>query len=349
MGAVGKGTVLATVAADEHDQAGHPENAGRLAVVSELLESAGVLTDLNLLEARKATLEQLRRVHNPGLIEAVRQASFFNVGRMDADTYVTPHSYELARLAAGTVAYLLQTIVMGAAGNGIALVRPPGHHAGRGRVGGFCLFNNVAVAAGEALARPEVSRVMILDFDVHHGNGTQDIFYLDPAVLVVSLHMYHPFFYPGSGAADELGAGPGQGYTLNVPFEPGAGDDAYLSALRKVVAPKARQFAPDIILVSAGFDAHWSDPLAMMDLSLPGYAALCREIVLLADELCHGKLLFVLEGGYHRTALSYGVLNAIYALLGRDQVEDPLGPAPSDERDMSKVLAVVQRLHLLSE
>jgi acetoin utilization deacetylase AcuC-like enzyme len=236
-----------------------------------------------------------------------------------------------------------------AAENGFALVRPPGHHAGRGRVGGFCLFNNVAIAAAEALARPDVSRVMILDFDVHHGNGTQDIFYRDPAVLFISLHMYHPHFYPGSGAADELGDGPGQGYTLNVPFEPGAGDKAYLSALRRIVAPKARQFAPDVILVSAGFDAHWSDPLAMVDLTLPGLAALCREIALLADELCQGRHLYVLEGGYHPTALSYGVLNAVYALLGRDQVDDPLGPAPGAERDMSKVLAVVQRLHLLSE
>jgi acetoin utilization deacetylase AcuC-like enzyme len=234
----------------------------------------------------------------------------------------------------------------GSVKNGFALVRPPGHHAKIAQVGGFCLFNNIAAAARQAQVIHGAEKILIIDFDVHHGNGTQDIFYADPNVLLISLHLFHYFFYPGSGAVEEIGTGPGRGATINVPFGPGAGDHWYERAFKEIVQPVSAQFQPDIILVSAGFDAHWNDPLASANLSLVGYTQMAREILALADMHCEGRVLFVLEGGYHLDALAHGVLNVIYALIGYDEISDPLGPSPQREADMSALLAAVERIHL---
>ncbi|MCI0398023.1 MAG: histone deacetylase [Chloroflexi bacterium] len=341
-------TLLVSVPATEHTQYGHPENAGRIVAIWQTLEEAGVLPDLVAVEARPATVEQLTRVHTPGLVELVWWAAGQGGGRLDADTYTTPASFELASLAAGGACVAVDEIMRGAARNGVALVRPPGHHAERDRVGGFCLFNNVAVAARQAQIAHGVKRVLIIDFDVHHGNGTQDIFYADPNVLFVSLHLYHRFFYPGTGSANEIGHGPGRGTTLNVPFQPGAGDNGYALAFEGLIYSKAKEFQPEFILVSAGFDAHWADPLASANLSLSGYAHIARFILEMAAELCQSRVLFVLEGGYHPDALAYGVLNVIYALLGRSEIVDPLGPAPNPERDVTPLLETLRQLHLLS-
>jgi acetoin utilization deacetylase AcuC-like enzyme len=239
----------------------------------------------------------------------------------------------------------------GVANTGLALLRPPGHHAERNRVGGFCLFNNVAVAARQAQAVHGVKRVLVIDFDVHHGNGTQEIFYDDPNVLFISLHLYlSGFFYPGTGAADEIGSGSGKGTTLNVPMPLGVGDEGYLQAFTGLVRSKAEAFKPELILVSAGYDAHWADPLTPSDstgLSLTGYARMVQEIIGMAEVLCRGRVLFVLEGGYYFPALAHGVLNTIYALLGRDRIVDPLGPAPEDGRDISQLLDSLRQRHLL--
>jgi acetoin utilization deacetylase AcuC-like enzyme len=183
--------------------------------------------------------------------------------------------------------------------------------------------------------------------DVHHGNGTQGIFYEDPSVLFVSAHMYADFFYPGTGAAGETGAGAGQGYTLNIPFPPVVGNLGYGRAISEVIRPKATAFAPGMMLVSIGFDAHWQDPLASADLTLSGYAQVARDLIQLAADLCQGRILFILEGGYLLEALSFGVLNTLYALLGRDQIEDPLGPSPRREQDVSRLLAQLKQLHRL--
>jgi acetoin utilization deacetylase AcuC-like enzyme len=236
----------------------------------------------------------------------------------------------------------------GGASNGFALVRPPGHHAERDQVGGFCLFNNVAVAARQMQARHGASKVVILDFDVHHGNGTQAIFYEDPSVLYISLHMFAPFFYPGTGSANEIGRHEGLGTNLNVPFGARAGDDAYRMAFDDLIEPVIVNFAPDAILVSAGFDAHWQDPLAAAAMSLTGYAGITRTIIELADRCCQGRLLFVLEGGYHFQALSHGVLNVVNALTGKDSISDPLGSSPYSSPDVTKILAQLKRQHLPS-
>ncbi|MDX1613468.1 MAG: histone deacetylase [Candidatus Promineifilaceae bacterium] len=339
-------TLLTSVPAELHTLTGHPENAGRTLTVVDLLERKGILDQISLLHPRLASIEQLERVHRPTLLRLIKEAVQQGQPRLDADTYITPDSFRLARLAAGSTAAAAEAIARGDYRNGFALVRPPGHHAERASAGGFCLFNNIAVAARQVQMLGLANKVLILDYDVHHGNGTQDIFYDDPSVLFVSLHMYHQFFYPGTGGLTETGHGSAAGTTVNVPLQPGAGDTWYLRIMETIVHPLARQFGPDMILASSGFDAHWSDPLAAANLTLKGYDAIGRQLIELADELCEGRLLFVLEGGYQPDALSLGVLNTLYALMGTDQVEDPLGPAPQAEPDLSSLLERLQRLHL---
>jgi acetoin utilization deacetylase AcuC-like enzyme len=329
-----------------HTKPGHPESIDRAAAVHQHLEQAGVLAHMLALPPVAATTKQLTRAHSLSLVEGVRQVSLRGGGMVDADTYTTSATFDAARLAAGGCCTAVDAIMSGEATNGLAVVRPPGHHAERSHVGGFCLFNNVAVAARQAQAVHGVGRVMIVDFDVHHGNGTQEIFYEDPSVLFFSTHLYHPFFYPGTGSMQQIGAGPGQGTTVNVPLPAGVGDSGYDRVFGELIDPKGASFRPELILVSAGFDAHWADPLAMAGLSLTGYAAIVRRLLAMAAEWCQGRILFVLEGGYYLEALAGGVLNLAYALLGRNEVDDPLGPAPNGETDVTDLLAALRRLHL---
>lgn len=329
-----------------HSQEGHPENSGRATAIYNLLEQKKLLADFYSVPPVTTTLEQLELVHNSRLIEQVRRTSAGGDWMLDADTYVTPASFEAACLAAGAACTGLDHILTGNAHNGLVVARPPGHHASVNRAAGFCLFNNVAVAVRHAQSAYRLERVAIVDFDVHHGDGTQAIFYEDDSVLFISLHLHYPYFYPGTGSAGEVGAGRGAGYTLNVPLPPYVGDKGYKRILEELIQPKVAQFRPELILVSAGFDAHWADPLSAAGLSLAGYAQLARSLVALADQQCQGRILFVLEGGYLLRALTYGVLNVAYALLGRDETEDPLGPMPQPESDVTDLLRALQRLHL---
>lgn len=263
------------------------------------------------------------------------------------DTYVTGESYELARLAAGNCAAAVGQIMSGAARNGFALIRPPGHHAETDRVSGFCLFNNVAVAARQAQVAHKAKRVAIVDFDVHHGNGTQDIFFEDDSVLFISVHLFAPYFYPGIGGIHEIGVGRGRGYTLNVPLPPYVGDHGYRRVFDEIVEPRLRQHDPELILVSAGFDAHWQDPLAMAGLSLTGLAEIARKLVSYAQDLCDGRILFILEGGYQPDVLSNGIINVFHALLGHDQIVDPLGPMNRAEHDIGSLMGKLKQHYLL--
>jgi acetoin utilization deacetylase AcuC-like enzyme len=341
-------TVLGYVSSLEHSQPGHPENPQRMLAIMDLLESTKILTDISQVDITEAQTEQIARVHSESLIRRIRQTSEHGGGYLDPDTYTSGESFKLALDAAGTTTKLLDLIMETEAANGMALVRPPGHHAERGRVGGFCLFNNIAVAARQAQEVHGADRVLIVDFDVHHGNGTQDIFYNDPTVLYVSIHQFGAFFYPGTGAISEVGTGSGHGYTVNIPFPPGAGDISYMTAFSDLVGPKVKEFSPDVVLVSAGYDAHWIDPLASAVLSLGGYSNISAKLIEMADDLCGGKILFVLEGGYHPTALSHGVLNTLFRLIGHDNVSDPLGPWSRSEPDITKVLVDLRDLHLLN-
>lgn len=329
----------------EHNQASHPENARRLQRVMEVLEAEGVKDRLMLLEPRPATRDELLRVHSGRHVERVKQASERGGGNLDPDTYVSPRSWDAALMAAGGVLRALEGVLTGEIANAFALVRPPGHHATADWAMGFCLFNNVAIAARAALADKAVERVFVADFDVHHGNGTAGIFSTDPDVFYFSTHQYP--YYPGTGAEDEVGRGAGHGTMLNVPLPTNVGDEGYRKVFESLAWPLAERFAPDLILVSAGYDGHWDDPLAGMALSVTGYAQIARSLVSMAETFCNGRIIFSLEGGYNVDALGYGVLNAFYALMGDDTVVDPLGPPPRPERPIDALLDRLKHLHQL--
>ncbi len=341
-------TIYVYTPAINHQKQGHPEHNGRIGNLLHWLEPFGVLGDLTAVSPRHATFEEITSVHSKGLVEHVRNVSLIGGGNLDhGDTYCTRESYDLARLAVGGTCAAVDEIMTGKAKNGFALVRPPGHHAEKDRISGFCLFNNIAVAARHAQYNHGLKRVAIVDFDVHHGNGTQNIFYGDPSVLFISTHLYLPrYFYPGSGHHMEMGEGDGRGLTLNVPLIPNVGDEGYAFIFKEVVLPQLRAYQPELILVSAGFDAHWEDPLAMANLSLNGYAQLGRSLIQEAESLCDGRILFVLEGGYHLEALHHAILNLFYSLLGQDKIVDPLGPSPESDSDVKGLVEVIKQDHL---
>ncbi|MCP4423485.1 MAG: histone deacetylase [Chloroflexi bacterium] len=340
-------TLLVMAPGLAHTKAGHPENHTRMTALVDALERSDIMAELTAVSPQPATIQQLRLVHAPELIEQIRTVSARGGGLLDhGDTYATVDSYELARLAAGGCCTAVDRIMTGKAQNGMALVRPPGHHAEANRVSGFCLFNNIAVAARHAQAAHNARRVLIFDFDVHHGNGTQDIFYYDDTVLFVSMHLFAPFFYPGIGSLKEIGHGTGEGYTLNVPLPPGVGDNGYRRLLQEAVSPRIIAFQPDLILVSIGFDAHWQDPLASAGLSLTGYAHIARDLLQMADELCDGRILFILEGGYHLDVLTAGVHNVLNVLRRRHEIQDEFGPSPYAEPDITNLLSQLKRRHL---
>lgn len=340
-------TSLVYAPANAHTMHNHPESHGRMERLLPELDRAGLLADLHMIAPLAATDEQLLRVHTAGLIDHIRQVSVRGGGLLDhGDTYATPESYELARVAVGSCCAAVDQLINGQVNNGIALVRPPGHHAESDRVSGFCLFNNAAAAARHAQAVHGLKRVVIFDFDVHHGNGTQEIFYKDNSVLFVSTHLFAPFFYPGIGSLGETGAGRGAGYTVNVPLPPYVGDAGYMRVINELIQPKLVEFRPELIIISAGFDAHWQDPLASAGLSLTGYAQMARRLIAIAEELCGGRILFVLEGGYLLEALTSSVRNVVNALIGRDEIEDTLGPMPYAEADISDLLMQLKRTHL---
>jgi acetoin utilization deacetylase AcuC-like enzyme len=329
-----------------HDLPSHPENARRLRRILDVLETENLLEHLTCLEPRPATEEELERVHTPEHVARVRQMAQSGGGNLDPDTYVAPRSFDAALMAAGGLIRAVEAVLVGEIDNGFALVRPPGHHATPSRAMGFCLFNNVAVAARAARAEGGAERVLIVDFDVHHGNGTEIVFADDPAVFYVSTHQYP--YYPGTGHWSEIGSGVAEGTVLDVSLPPGVGDAGYGQVFAELVWPLAQRFDPDVILVSAGYDAHWNDPLAQMNLSLSGYAWLGRELVDMAAQLCEGRIVFTLEGGYQLDVLACGVLNAFYAMLGEDTIADPFGPSPYPERPVDELIARLRELHDLN-
>ncbi len=329
-----------------HDLPSHPENARRLQRILEVLEGEGMLERLTCLEPRPATVEELERVHTPDLIARVRQMAQSGGGNLNPDTYVAPRSYDAALMAAGGLVRAVEAVLAGEIDSAFALVRPPGHHATPSQALGFCLFNNVAVAARAALAEGWAERIFIVDFDVHHGNGTEAVFADDPAVFYASTHQYP--FYPGTGHWSETGSGAGEGTVLDVPLPPGVGDAGYAHIFSDLVWPLAQRFDPDLILVSAGYDAHWNDPLAQMNLSLSGYAWLGQELVDMAAQFCEGRIIFTLEGGYQLDVLACGVLNAFYAMLGEKSIADPFGPSPYPERPVDELIVRLRELHGLN-
>ena len=299
----------------EHDMgAGHPESPQRLRAIMQRLEQSGVAAKLATIEPRKAEDEWVTLVHQSNYVAFLNQQAPAQ-GRLslDADTSMSPGSLAAAYLAAGAALAGVDAIMTGRVQHVFCAVRPPGHHAEADRAMGFCFFNNVAIAARYAQKRYGLRRVLIVDWDVHHGNGTQHSFEQDPSVLFFSTHQYP--HYPGTGRATERGSGAAEGLTINVPMEAGEGDDEYRAVFQKVLVPAADAFKPEFVIVSAGFDAHRDDPLANMGLTEAGYADLTAIVAGIAVRHCGGRLLSSLEGGYNLSALSMSVERHIRSLV----------------------------------
>jgi acetoin utilization deacetylase AcuC-like enzyme len=338
--------IITDVRFAEHTLPTHPERAERLVAIEQALTASGLMAEVLHLVATPAPPAALAAVHAPQLLAAVERLAAHGGGAFDLDTYVTADSWEVATLAAGSAVRLVEAIVRGECSNGFALLRPPGHHATYSRAMGFCLVNHVAVAARYAVEQLGLQRVAIVDYDVHHGNGTQDIFYADGRVLFCSTHAGN-FYPPGVGLLSEMGEGPGAGTTLNVALPFGVGDHGYSQIFSELFVPALRRFRPELILVSAGYDAHWRDPLGPMVLSVAGYAHLTGMLKELATELCGGRLALLLEGGYDLPALGACVVACLRVLLGREAGTDPFGPYNRTEPDVGGIIAALRRAHPL--
>ena len=339
-----------------------PEVSARLergiAMIEGLIEEETLPAERVLrLEARPATSEEIEAVHTPAYITKVRLAverlreragEDADPVKFATDVYISPGSYTAATLAAGAPLVALDAIGEGRAHNGYALVRPPGHHARPAQAMGFCLFNNVAVAARYAQKRWGWQKVLIVDYDVHHGNGTQEIFYDDPDVVYFSTHQFP--WYPGTGASTEMGEGAGEGATINVPLPPGSGWSVYDPIFRQVLWPVADRMKPDLVLLSAGFDAHWMDPLGDMRLCNADFSDLTLEVAEIADRYCDGRLVVVQEGGYHLDAVAQCMATTLVALTGSDGIVDSLGlPPPLNSRwNDEAIVGALYQLHDLA-
>src|SRR5258708_6476225 len=327
---------------DAHTLAGHAEFAGRLTAIHELLNQYGLPQRMLEVAPSPPTDDQLLAVHTADYLELLAWTETQKGMQLGPDTYVLPTSYGVAKLSSGAAICGVDAVLSGKANNALVYARPPGHHATPQMGMGFCLLSNVAIAARHAQIAYGLQRILIVDYDVHHANGTQDVFYDDPSVMFISTHQFP--WYPGTGKLNDIGTGKGEGATVNVPLPAGAGDQGFTDVYMQIVWPAARRFQPELILVSAGFDAHCADPLGQLNLILKGIDYLTRELLAMASALCDGKIVFVLEGGYNLTSLSHGALNVAYAALGDSQLVDPLGPAKGKETDIYDLLSKVNRL-----
>src|SRR5262245_23895154 len=325
--------------AEHQTPPGHPERPER-AEVMDVVAARWRQRGVDAVEPNAASRDQLARVHDDAYLDLIEKTAGRAV-KLDPDTYTSPESYEIALLAAGAAVDAVERVMNGRHRAAVALVRPPGHHAERDRAMGFCLYNNVAVAAAHARAGG-VGRVAIVDYDVHHGNGTQHIFESDPSVLYVSTHQYP--YYPGTGAADEVGYGAGRGFTVNLPLEVGAVDDDYRVVFDDVVLPVLREFTPELLIVSAGFDAHERDPLGGMRVTTPAFAAMTMALRAVAEECCRGRIVCVTEGGYDLHALAASIDAALETLSGH--ASEPRWPSSAIESLRGRTAAELARASL---
>ncbi len=326
--------------APDHRMEGHPERPERFWHLCQALEGL----PCQRIGPAEVTQAHLQSVHPPAYLARLQEAAAAAPTFLDPDTFVTPASWEAARQAVGAALAVTQAVLDGRARVGFALARPPGHHATPGRAMGFCLLNNVAIAARHAQAKG-AARVMIVDFDVHHGNGTQAVFEADPSVFFLSTHQWG--IYPGTGHWEEIGRGKGAGTVINVPLPGGSGDRTVDQVCQRLLPPLAERFQPDLLLVSAGYDAHWRDPLAGLLWSEGAYYFLGQRLRALAQDHCQGRLVFVLEGGYDPAALAAGVRATLRGILNLPEEEPSLGPPPSSEQDASDWIDRACQVHQL--
>ena len=316
----------------------HPENARRLQAIFSMLDQEDFADRCLTITPQPCSRQTLSLIHAPEYVAKIAATADFPHASMAGDTPVSASSYLAARLAVGGLIQAVEQVLSGRLTNAMALVRPPGHHAEAGRAMGFCLFNNVAVAAQYARSILNLQRVLIVDWDVHHGNGTQHAFERDPSVLFFSTHQYP--HYPGTGLFTEAGSGPGEGYTINLPLSRGYGDAEFVAIFNRLLRPVAKAFCPQLVLVSAGFDIHTQDPLGAMRVTPPGFAAMTRIVMDIAEQCCNGRLVLTLEGGYHRVALKESIKAVVEQLTGKTRCQ----PQNFEKHARSgKVKRIVQR------
>ena len=337
---------------DHQTPPGHPERPSRISNTMQLLEKSGILERLQRLPITAATRAQIERVHSVSYLNRVEQIAAGGGGYLDAgDTVASAGSWHAAVIAAGAAVSAIDAVLSGHIDSAFALIRPPGHHATPSAAMGFCILNHAAIAAAHACAAYGLQRVLLIDFDVHHGNGTQDAFYSDPKVLYFSTHQFPA--YPGTGRLEETGSGPGQGFTVNIPMPARVEDAGFLRAFETVLMPVAERYRPELVLLSAGYDAHWRNSayVAGIDerMTVTGLASLAGIVKSIADTYCSGRLVGVLEGGYDLEALGYGVLATLQVWLGGTQIIDPIGPPPDSRTapDIRPLLESVRQIHAL--
>ena len=321
----------------------HPESPERLEAIYSMLEEPDMAGRFQDIPARRSTREELLLVHSPRYVDKIMATEGRGHTFLDPDTSTSEGSCEAALLAAGGLCEAVSKVLEGSLNNAFALVRPPGHHAERDRAMGFCLFNNVAIAARFAQESHGVKRVLVVDWDLHHGNGTQHSFEENPSILYFSTHQYP--YYPGSGSFKETGTGKGKGFTVNVPVSPGHGDEEYLALFERILRPIALEFEPGLILVSAGFDIYENDPLGGMGVTPEGFARLTRSVMDIAEACCDGKVVITLEGGYNLTGLRDSVKAVLRTLAGLPTETRSHLLSPAGERRVDSAVAGVLEVH----
>jgi acetoin utilization deacetylase AcuC-like enzyme len=318
-----------------HYEYGHPERPDRVEAIYRALNAKGWWEKYPKIAPVSLPLEFLENIHTRAYLELLHDACQ-HAAHLDLDTYTTPASWQLALNAAGGGVAVASAVWRGAARRGFALTRPPGHHATTDQGMGFCLINNIAVAAQHLIQEEGAKRLAIIDLDLHHGNGTQDIFWRRGDVFYISTHQSP--LYPGSGSVEEIGAGSGKGTTANFPLSPGSGDFAFSQVMSDLILPLLEKFQPEMLLVSFGFDTHWRDPLGSLSLSAEGYGKLIESLTRFAEEKAQGKIALFLEGGYDLDAGAACGQSVVAALLGQ-ACEDPIGPAPQIESRYWMIMA----------
>lgn len=330
----------------KHSSAGHPESPQRIEAILQVWQDTRLVDKLVALEPTLASDEDLLRVHSQKHLNTIEYAHRRGGLQIDGDTYMNEYSRDAAYLAAGAAMNAVDAVMTGVVDAAFSLMRPPGHHSTRDLAMGFCLFNNIAVAAQHAIDAYNLERVLVMDFDVHHGNGTQDIFYASPQTFYFSTHRYP--FYPGSGHWRDIGADQGKGYTFNVPLPHSVGNEQFARIFDDLLYPAMQRYQPQLVLVSAGYDAHWADPLgALTLLDATGFAYMTRVLHSIARDYARGRIALILEGGYNFDALAWSSRASVEALLGNQVEDDPVGAPPREERDITDLIEHLQGVHQL--
>jgi len=329
----------------KHDEHSHPEHAGRLIAIVDEIKKENLWNELIHINTRPASIDELCLCHSEEYVKRLKLFCENGGGYLDPDTYANKFSFDAASLAVGGLLELTQAVIDGKVKNGFALVRPPGHHALRNNAMGFCLFGNVSIAAKWALQQNGIHKAAVVDFDVHHGNGTQAMVEDDPDILFISTHQYP--CYPGTGNIHETGKNNAEGTIINIPLQPSVGDSGFKLIYDEIVILSLSEYKPDIIFVSAGYDAHREDPLANLELSTEGFKWISDKLVNAASELCNSKIVFTLEGGYNLKALSEGVSNSIKSLMGYSAISKYFGQSQNNEPDISKIILELRKIHQL--